>query len=313
MTLLIRPQTVDEDAVVRSVVAAAFAHHEGVDDLVDALRESWAWVDGLSLVADEDGEVVGHVLLTKAILDAPERLVGRTGPEPAVRPARSAARRDRQGAGTCCRADRRGARRAPALSRGRPGLLRPREDSSRGPLGFRRPSTRIPEPAFQVMPLATYEKWMTGHAGLLRRVLATRLRGAAALRMVSVQRDDASSLWSLWSEDSILSIGSKGSVLSIALDRVGGLDGLARLDDVAALDRLVPVHGVRTCRSSPTVRTLSGQANRSVLSWRSNGGVLQAEERGPLDSSRWPGVAIAAASGLVVGAWLWRSRSDVRR
>ena len=75
MTLLIRPQTVDEDAVVRAVVAAAFSHHEGVDDLVDALRQSWAWVDDLSLVADEDGEVVGHVLLTKAMLDAPERLV----------------------------------------------------------------------------------------------------------------------------------------------------------------------------------------------------------------------------------------------
>src|SRR6478736_7019693 len=75
MTLLIRPQTVDEDAVVRAVVAAAFSHQEGVDGLVDALRESWAWVDDLSLVADEDGEVVGHVLLTKGLLDAPGRLV----------------------------------------------------------------------------------------------------------------------------------------------------------------------------------------------------------------------------------------------
>ncbi len=31
-----------------------------------------------------------------------------------------------------------------------------------GPLGFRRPSLRIPEPAFQVVRHATYEPWMTG-------------------------------------------------------------------------------------------------------------------------------------------------------
>jgi len=31
-----------------------------------------------------------------------------------------------------------------------------------GPLGFRRPSLRIPEPAFQVVSLPGYEPWMTG-------------------------------------------------------------------------------------------------------------------------------------------------------
>ena len=31
-----------------------------------------------------------------------------------------------------------------------------------GGLGFRRPSLRIPEPAFQVLRLPTYEPWMTG-------------------------------------------------------------------------------------------------------------------------------------------------------
>ena len=84
------------------MVAAAFAHHEVVPDLVDALRESWAWVDGLSMVADDDGDVVGHVLLTKAILDAPERLVDVLVLSPlSVRPDRQRDR-DRQGAGTCC-------------------------------------------------------------------------------------------------------------------------------------------------------------------------------------------------------------------
>ena len=162
MTLLIRPQTVDEDPAVRAVVAEAFAHHEGVAELVDALRESWAWVDGLSLVADEDGEVVGHVLLTKAILDAPQRLVYVLVLSPlSVRP-------DRQRAGigkALVRAAAEAAAKygAPLLFlEGDPAYYAPRGFQPGAPLGFRPPSTRIPEPAFQVMPLASYEDSMTG-------------------------------------------------------------------------------------------------------------------------------------------------------
>jgi putative acetyltransferase len=162
MTLLVRPQEADEEAAVRSVVAAAFGHHDGVAGLVDALRESWAWVDALSLVADEDGDVVGHVLLTKAILDAPERLVDVLVLSPlSVRPDRQ-----RDGIGTALvRAAARAAEAhgAPLLFlEGDPAYYAPRGFQPGGPLGFLRPSTRIPEPAFQVMPLATYEEWMTG-------------------------------------------------------------------------------------------------------------------------------------------------------
>ena len=39
------------------------------------LRASWGWTDGLSLVAERDGELVGHVLFTRSWLDAPERLI----------------------------------------------------------------------------------------------------------------------------------------------------------------------------------------------------------------------------------------------
>jgi putative acetyltransferase len=161
MTLLIRPQRADEDAAVRDVVAAAFAHHEVVPDLVDALRTSWAWVDGLSLVAD-DGDVVGHVLLTKAILDAPGRLVHVLVLSPlSVRPDKQ-----RTGIGTAlvgAAADAARAHGAPLLFlEGDPAYYAQHGFLAAGPLGFRRPSTRIPEPAFQVMPLATYEDWMTG-------------------------------------------------------------------------------------------------------------------------------------------------------
>ena len=162
MTPLIRPQRADEDAAVSSVVAAAFSHHEGVAELVEALRESWAWVDDLSLVADEDGEVVGHVLLTKAILDAPERLVDVLVLSPlSVRPDLQ-----RTGIGKAlvrAAADAAEAHGAPLLFlEGDPAYYAPRGFVPGGPLGFRRPSTRIPEPAFQVTALATYEEWMTG-------------------------------------------------------------------------------------------------------------------------------------------------------
>ena len=43
--------------------------------LVDDLRSGDAWVEGLSFVAEVDEHVVGHVMFTRSILDAPARLV----------------------------------------------------------------------------------------------------------------------------------------------------------------------------------------------------------------------------------------------
>ena len=48
---------------------------ENLRGLLRDLRASDAWIDGLSFVADLDGEVVGHVLFTRSRLDAPRRLV----------------------------------------------------------------------------------------------------------------------------------------------------------------------------------------------------------------------------------------------
>lgn len=42
------------------------------------------------------------------------------------------------------------------------GALRCSPDWVGEPLGFRRPSLRIPEPAFQVLRLDSWEPWMTG-------------------------------------------------------------------------------------------------------------------------------------------------------
>ena len=65
----------EEDAVRRVVLAAFGPGEQVVADLVEALRTSPAGVDDLSFVAELDGELVGYVLFTRSLLDAPRRLV----------------------------------------------------------------------------------------------------------------------------------------------------------------------------------------------------------------------------------------------
>ena len=60
-----RPETAADAAAIRGVNRAAFPSEEEAD-LVDALRASDAWIDGLSIVAeDADGNVVAHALLSR--------------------------------------------------------------------------------------------------------------------------------------------------------------------------------------------------------------------------------------------------------
>src|SRR3954454_21729065 len=68
----VREETAVDVEVVLRVVSAAFGG-ERVASLLDDLRESVAWLL-LSFVAEEHGEVVGHVAYTRGWLDAPERL-----------------------------------------------------------------------------------------------------------------------------------------------------------------------------------------------------------------------------------------------
>lgn len=59
----------DREAVYRLVreAFASAAHADGTEqDLVEALRQDPAFVPALSLVAEADGEPVGHILLTEA-------------------------------------------------------------------------------------------------------------------------------------------------------------------------------------------------------------------------------------------------------
>lgn len=159
--LHIRRETPDDAATVRALVADAFGD-ELVARLKDELVAAPAGRDGLSFVAEADGQVVAHVLYTRSLLDAPRRLVDVLVLSPvSVRP-------DRQGRGV-----------GSALIRwtlnsladsefplvfleGSPRLY-PRFGFVAGDrLGFRKPSLRIPDAAFQVLPLPGHESWMTG-------------------------------------------------------------------------------------------------------------------------------------------------------
>jgi putative acetyltransferase len=62
---LVRPELPSDRNAVRALHEAAFGRPVEAD-LVDRLRGSPGWVPELSLVAEEAGDVVGHVLFTRA-------------------------------------------------------------------------------------------------------------------------------------------------------------------------------------------------------------------------------------------------------
>ena len=65
--ILIRPERPEDYEAVSTVTAAAFGR-ENEARLVEVLRGSDAYVPELSLVAEEDGVVVGHTMLTYSTL-----------------------------------------------------------------------------------------------------------------------------------------------------------------------------------------------------------------------------------------------------
>jgi putative acetyltransferase len=155
-----RPE--DRDAVAR-LHSLAFADDGVVASLVDDLRASSATETGLSLVAvDHDETVAGHVMFTRNVLDAPPRLVDVQVLSPlGVLPSH-------QGRGVGGLLVRRGLEQLAGQGvplvflEGSPVYYSRFGFQPGGEHGFRRPSLRIPEPAFQVRILAWYEPWMTG-------------------------------------------------------------------------------------------------------------------------------------------------------
>ena len=133
-----------------------------VVELVDDLRATVAASSGVSLVADHRGDVVGHGMFTPSLLDAPRRLVLVQVLSPVgVLPTS-------QGRGVGSALIRRGLqimaeRWVPVVFVEGPPAYYSRFGFEPGAdQGFRKPSLRIPDEAFQALCLPAHEPWMTG-------------------------------------------------------------------------------------------------------------------------------------------------------
>jgi putative acetyltransferase len=146
---------------IRTAVVSAFGLPL-IGELVDRLRASPDWIPGLSFVAEREGRIIGHVLFTRSLLDAPQRLVDVLVLSPvSVTP-------EEQGRGIGSALIQYGldtVRTRPeplVFLEGSPTYYARFGFQAAGRRGFRRPSLRIPEPAFQVLALPSYQPWMTG-------------------------------------------------------------------------------------------------------------------------------------------------------
>jgi putative acetyltransferase len=160
-TVEVRAESAGDEPAVADLLTSAF---DGpvVAELVGSLRRSDWWVEGLSLTAVVGRELVGYVLFTSAIVDAPERLVDVLVLSPlAVAP-------EHQGRGIGSALVREGlalASRRPepvVFLEGSPGYYPRFGFRPAVPLGFIRPSPRIPEPAFMAYPLPAYQPSLSG-------------------------------------------------------------------------------------------------------------------------------------------------------
>ena len=159
----VREERPADTRTVHDVLLRAFGDHGPMAaGLAGTLRHDVAAGRGLALVAEDDGRVVGQVMFSRSLLDAPRRLVEVQVLSPlAVEPGR-------QGRGIGSALVRRGleildGRAVPAVFlEGDPAYYSRFGFLPGGPLGFRKPSLRIPDPAFQAVRLTAHEPWMTG-------------------------------------------------------------------------------------------------------------------------------------------------------
>lgn len=159
--MVIRDLRPDDAEAVRQLLTAAFADDGRVADLAAAL-EARPDRPGVSLVAEVDGLPVGLVQLSRGWVDAEPRLADVLILSPlGVLPADQ-----RQGIGRALcaaavqRADQLG---VPAVFlEGDPGYYAKFGWERASARGFGAPSPRIPDVAFQVVVLPTWEPWITG-------------------------------------------------------------------------------------------------------------------------------------------------------
>ena len=158
--MLIRERRPADDPAIRQLLTAAFDDSR-VADLAEAL-DARADRPTAPLVAEVGGEPVGYVQLSRSWVDAAPRVVDVLVLSPlGVLPARQ-----RQGVGRAlCHA---AVQRADEL--GDPAVFLEGDPAYYAKLGWERasnrgftaPSTRIPDVAFQVVLLPSWQDWMTG-------------------------------------------------------------------------------------------------------------------------------------------------------
>jgi putative acetyltransferase len=154
----IRLETTDDAAAVGRVVEAAFGRPDELR-MVEAVRASDGFVPELAFVADDAGEVVGHVMLSRVALVGADRPLLELAPL-AVAPARQ-----REGIGSALTR----AALAAAEARNEPLVLVLGDPRYYVRFGFRRSDTLGIEPpapawhaAFMVAPLAAYDPSLRG-------------------------------------------------------------------------------------------------------------------------------------------------------
>jgi putative acetyltransferase len=156
-----RPRRAEDDAAVDAVLTGSFA--EEAPRIIEVLARLRAVGDlRAEVVAEAGGEVVGTVALSRAWLDARERLVDVLVLSPlGVLPSAQG-----RGVGTALLAavpDVAAELGEPLVFlEGSPGYYSARGWAPASSHGLERPSLRIPEPACQVLLLPSYEPWMTG-------------------------------------------------------------------------------------------------------------------------------------------------------
>lgn len=159
--MIIRDLVGDDAARVRQLLTAAFADDGRVAELAEALVARGDR-PGVELVAELDGQPVGHVQLSRGWVDAERSLVEVL----VLSPLGVLPDYQRQGVGRALCRD--AVRRAEQL--GVPAVFLEGDPRYYARLGWERasargfgsPSARIPDPAFQVFVLPAWQPWMRG-------------------------------------------------------------------------------------------------------------------------------------------------------